>query len=275
MRRLISICLILTFGLLLPVAQTSAQCREKPSPCGENPSTYREKPSTTADAIDVDPLALKVLKAAMEPIRTAKNYSFQTRVMRENLGTNGQIITYFTTSEVIVSRPDKLRVNFRSRGRDVQLFYDAGRAVLYTPAQKLYATISVPKTLDGMLDALEGRGVYLPSKNFIESDPYQVLAPDLKTGYVIGEVELYDMPVHQLAFTEDKAEWQLWVTGGSNPRIQKLEVIDKGRGREPRVVVEFSNWNFNASVQPDMFTFKVPPGATEIEFSTLKSQGGK
>jgi len=276
MRRLISVCLILTFGLLLTVAQTSAQCcREKPSPCGENPSTYREKPSTTADAIDVDPLALKVLKAAMEPIRTAKNYSFQTRVMRENLGTNGQIITYFTTSEVIVSRPDKLRVNFRGKGRDVQLFYDAGRAVLYTPAQKLYATVSVPKTLDGMLDALEGRGVYLPSKNFIESDPYQVLAPDLKTGYVIGEVELFDMPVHQLAFTEDKAEWQLWVTGGANPRIQKLEVIDKGRSREPRVVVEFSNWNFNASVQPDMFTFKVPPGAKEIEFSTLKSQGGK
>jgi len=275
MRRLIPICLILTFGLLLTVAQTSAQCREKPSPCGENPSTYREKPSTTADALDVDPLALKVLKAAMEPIRTAKNYSFQTRVMRENLGTNGQIITYFTTSEVIVSRPDKLRVNFRGKSRDVQLFYDGGRAVLYTPAQKLYATISAPKTLDGMLDALEGRGVYLPSKNFIESDPFQVLAPDLKTGYVIGEVELYDMPVHQLAFTEDKAEWQLWVTGGANPRIQKLEVIDKGRSREPRVVVEFSNWNFNASVQPDMFTFKVPPGATEIEFSTLRSQGGK
>jgi hypothetical protein len=256
MQRLTLFCLILILGLLLPVSQTPAQ--------------EREKPSGTADKVDVDPLALKVLKATMEPIRTARNYSFQTRVMRENLGTNGQIITYFTSSEVIVSRPDKLRVNFKGRGRDVQLFYNAGRAVLYAPDKNLYATAAVPKTLDAMLDAIEKRAVYLPAKNFIESDPYQELAPDLKTGYVIGKVEL-DEPVHQLAFTEDNAEWQLWVTGGSYPQVRKLAVIDKARSREPRVVVEFSNWNFNRSVQPDMFEFKTPPGAKQIELSELRS----
>ena len=195
--------------------------------------------------------------------------------MRENLGTNGQIITYFTNSEVTVARPDKLHVSFKGRGREVELFYNAGTAVLYSPGPKLYATISTAKTLDGVLDELEKRNLYLPVKNLLESDPYATLAPDLNTGYVIGKVDVFGKPVHQLAFTEDKAEWQLWVTGEPNPRIQMLEVIDKGRMHQPRVVVEFTDWNLNASVKPDMFTFKAPPGAREIEFSKLRTEGRK
>jgi hypothetical protein len=233
----------------------------------------REKPAKAPDQqTDIDPLALKVLKAVTDPIRDAKAYSFRTRVIRENLGTNGQIITYFTKSEITVVRPDKLHVNFKGRGREVQLFYNAGQAVLYAPAQKLYARLSTAKTLDGVLDELEKRNVYLPVKNLLESDPYQTLAPDLKTGYVVGKVELYDAPAHHLAFTEDQAEWQLWVTGRPNPLIQVLEVIDKGRAHEPRIVVQFSDWNMNAKVEADMFTFRAPAGAKEIEFAKLRKE---
>jgi hypothetical protein len=260
MQRFIQYCLLVVCGSLLLAAQTP----------------MREKPAKTPDQqVDVDPLALKVLKAVTDPIRDSKAFSFRTRVMRENLGTNGQIITYFTNSEITVVRPDKLRVNFKGRGREVQLFYNAGQATLYAPGTKLYARLSTAKTLDGVLEELEKRNVYLPVKNLLQSNPYQTLAPDLKTGYVIGLVDLYDTPAHHLAFTEDKAEWQLWVTGAPNPRIQVLDVIDKGRAREPRIVVQFSDWNLNASVQPDMFTFKVPPGASEIEFSKLRKEAGK
>jgi len=232
----------------------------------------REKPAKAADQkTDIDPLALKVLKAVTDPIRDAKTYSFRTRQMRENLGTNGQIITYFTNSEVTVSRPDKLHVTFKGRGgQEAELFYNAGTAVLYSPGPKLYARITTAKTLDGVLDELEKRNIYLPVKNFLESDPYAALAPDLKTGYVIGKVDVFGKPVHQLAFTEDKAEWQLWTTGEPNPRIRMLQVIDKGRTHQPRVVVEFTDWNLNATAKPDMFTFKAPAGAREIEFAELR-----
>jgi len=236
----------------------------------------REKPAGSVDQqTDIDPLALKVLKAVTDPIRNASAFSFLTRTMRENLGTNGQTITYFTASEVIVVRPDKLKVTFRGRGRDVQLYYDGGKAVLYSPGPNLYATISAPQTLDAVLDRLEERGVYLPVKNLLESDPYQSLASDLKTGYVIGRVEVFGTtPIHQLAFTEDKAEWQLWTTGLPNPRIQRMEVIDKGRTNEPRILIEFSDWDLSPVVQPDAFTFKVPAGAKQIEFSKVPAPGG-
>ncbi len=246
-------CLFLLCSSLLLVGQTTT--RQKPSP---KPPDQQQR--------DVDPLALKVLKAVTDPIRDAKAFSFKTQGMREFVGSNGQIITYFTTGNITVARPDKLRVDFKGRGQDVQLFYDSGQAVIYAPEPKLYATITTAKTIDGVLDELEKRHLYLPVKNLLASDPYKSLAPDILTGYVIGKVQMFDMPVHQLAFTEKGAEWQLWVTGGPDPRIKALEVINMALAREPRVTVEFSDWNLNPDIQPDTFSFQKPEGAKQIDF---------
>src|SRR6516225_10710845 len=245
MHRWFRYCLLLLCSSLLLVGQT----------------TKREKPTsdTSNQQKDIDPLALKVLKAVTDPIRDAKAFSFRTRGIREYLGSNGQIITYFTTADITVSRPDKLRVDFKGRGQDVQLYHDGEQTVLYAPGPKLYAVIpSKAKTLDGMLAELEKRNVYLPAKNLLASDPYQTLVPDLKTGYVIGKVQMYGKQVHQLAFTEKDAEYQLWVTGEPDPRIQGLEVVNMALAHEPRVMIEFSNWDLSPQIQADTFSFKKP-----------------
>ena len=216
-------------------------------------------------AKDIDPLALQVLKAATEPIRQAQSYSFRALVSREQTGTNGQVITLFHFSEVTVQRPDKLHVEFHGRGKEVQLFYSAGESVLYTPEAKLYTSISSPKTIDATLDALEKRDIFIPIRNFLESDPYQSLTDDLLTGYVIGQVMLFDQPVHQLAFTEPDAEWQVWVVGGEKPLIRRLQVIDKNKPGQPRIIVDFLDWNLNATPSSDLFTFTKPSDAKEID----------
>src|SRR5262249_37945509 len=210
MYKSLQICLFLLCGSLLLAGQNAT--RQKPAP---KPPDQQQK--------DIDPLALKVLKAVTDPIRDAKAFSFKTRGIREFLGSNGQIITYFTNSNITVARPDKLRIDFTGRGQDVQLFYDSGQAVIYAPEPKLYASMCTVKTIDGVLDELEKRHVYLPVKNLLGSDPYKSLAPDLLTGYVVGKVQMFDQPAHQLAFTEKGAEWQLWVTGGPDPRLKAPE----------------------------------------------------
>jgi hypothetical protein len=252
-------CLLLLCSSLLLVAQTTT--REKPA----SPPPDQQK--------DIDPLALKVLKAVTDPIRDAQAFSFRTRGIREYLGSNGQIITYFTTSDITVCRPDKLRVDFKGRGQDVQLYHDGEQTVLYAPGPKLYAVIpSAAKTLDGMLEELDKRGVYLPAKNLLASDPYQTLVPDIKTGYVIGKVQMHDKPVHQLAFTEKDAEYQLWVTGLPDPRIQGLQVINMALAHEPRVMIEFSDWNLNPQIQADTFSFTKPADAKQIDFLQFPKQ---
>jgi len=259
MYKVLRYCLPLVCSSLLLVAQTPT----------------RDKPTSGApdQQKDIDPLALKVLKAVTNPIRDAKAFSFRTRGIREYLGSNGQMITYFTTSDITVERPDKLRVDFKGRGHQVQLYFDGGQTVLYAPEPKLYAVVpSASKTLDDVLQDLEKRDVFLPAKNLLATDPYQTLVPHIKTGYVIGQVQMYDKPVHQLAFTEKDAEYQLWVPGEPNPRIQGLEVINMALAREPRVMLEFSDWNLSPQIQADTFSFKKPADAKQIDFLQFPKQ---
>lgn len=221
---------------------------------------------------DIDPLALQVLKAATDPIKQSQSFSFRVLVSREHLGTNGQIITLFHTAEVTVQRPDKLHINFRGRGKDVKLFYNAGQAVLFSPDENFYSTIPSPATIDQTLDALEKKGVFLSASNFLESDPYQSLTDDLVTGYVIGKVAMFGETVHHLAFTEPDAEWQLWVTGGDHPQVRRLEVINKSLPERPRITVDFLDWNLNASPNSNLFTFEKPADAKQIEMLNMEAR---
>jgi len=214
---------------------------------------------------DVDPLALHVLKAATDPIKQSQAFSFRALVSREHLGSNGQIITLFHVSDVTVQRPDKIHIEFRGRGKTVQMFYNAGQSVLYTPSEKLYTTISGPNNIDATLADLEKRDVFIPISNFLESDPYQSLADDVTTGYVVGKVMLFDQEVHHLAFTEPDAEWQLWVIGGEHPQVRRMEIIDNSKPERPRIAIDFLDWNLNATPTPDLFTFQKPADAQQID----------
>jgi len=238
---------------------------------GQEPATKSAKPSAET-AKDVDPLALQVLKAATDRIHNAKAYSFTAVVSREDLGTNGQVITRFSASQFTVQQPNKLHVDFRGRGQRVQLLYNNGQATLYSPESRLYNSVAGAATIDQVLQNLAKKDIFLPTSNFLESDPYQSLTRDLVQAYVIGRVEVAGETVHQLAFVEPHADWQLWVTGGPEPTIRRLEVINKDISYRPHITVDFGNWNFNANPDPALFNFN-SAGATQI--GTLKEMEKK
>ena len=228
----------------------------------------------SANGKDIDPLALEILKAVTDPIKAASAFSFRILTARDLLGTNDQIITQFSVSEITVQHPDKLHINFRGHGEPVDLFYNgSGKTVLYSPTVKMYTTISTPTTIDAMLDDVAKKGVVIAVRNFLENDPYKSLTADLKTAYAVGKTTVFDKEVYHLAFTEPGAEWQLWVVADDKPMIRRLEVINKEGSHHPRIVVDFLDWDLNATPSNDMFTFNKPSDAKEIEM--LKLTAGK
>jgi hypothetical protein len=224
-------------------------------------------------AKDIDPLALQVVRAAVDPIKDAKAFSFRALVSRDELGTNDQTITTFNTVEITLQRPNKLHIRFRGQGEPVEMFFDgSGKTVLYSPSAKFYTTVSSPASIDATLDAIAKRGVNVATRNFLESDPYQSLTDALITAYAVGTMDLFDQKVYHLAFTEPGVEWQLWVVGEKSPTVRRLEVIDKSKPHNPRVTIDFFDWDFNPSTNNDMFTFTKPADAREIEMLKLTAE---
>lgn len=239
-------------------------------------SFAQDKPGTKSkatEAKDVDPLALDVLKAATQPVEQAQAFTFKALVSEEQLATNGQIVTFFHTTEIAVQRPDKVHLIFKGRGERVDFYGTNGSITMYAPDVKLYTTTPAKATIDDNLADLTAKGIDMPIGPFLSSHLYELASKNLITGYVIGRVKIYDQEVHQLAFTSPDVDWQLWVIGGESPRIVRAENVNKNLEGKPRTIVQFLDWNLNPTISADEFTFTKPADAQRIDM--LVPKGGK
>jgi len=229
--------------------------------------------SKSTETKDIDPLALDVLKAATQPIEQAQTFSFKALISEEQLATNGQVVTFFHTTEIRVQRPDKVHLIFQGRGERVDFYGTSGLITMYSPATKLYATMPAKATIDDNLADITAKGIDMPVGPFLSSRLYELASKNLITGYVIGRVKIYDQEVHQLAFAAPDVDWQLWVTGGESPRIVRAESVNKKLEGKPRTIVQFLDWDLSPSIPTDEFTFTKPADAHQIEM--LMPTGGK
>lgn len=239
-------------------------------------SFAQDKPGTKSKSAvtkDVDPLALDVLKAVTQPIQQAQAFSFKALISEEELATNGQIVTSFHTTEIMVQRPDKVHLIFKGRGERVDFYGTNGSITMYAPDVKLYTTVPAKATIDDNLADITAKGIDMPVGPFLSSHLYELASKDLITGYVIGRVKIYDHDVHQLAFTSPDVDWQLWVTGGETPRIVRAESVNKKLEGKPRTIVQFLDWNLSPTISADEFTFAKPADAQQIDM--LIPKGGK
>jgi hypothetical protein len=228
--------------------------------------------TTKTETKDVDPLALDVLRAVTQPIEQAKALSFKALVSEEELATNGQIVTFFHTVSVTLQRPDKIHLTFQGRGHRVEFYGSDGKITMYAPDVNLYTTMATKSTIDATLDDMNAKGADIPIGPFLRDDGYKRAAANVITGYVIGRVKLFDQDVHQLAFTAPDADWQIWVTGGENPRIIRVEIVNKKLEGKPRTNIQFLDWDLNPSIAADEFTFTKPADAQQID---MLLPGGK
>jgi hypothetical protein len=226
----------------------------------------QDKMAASAPVKDVDPLAMRVLKAVSDPLQQAQAFSFTALVGEEDLASNGQLITSFHAIQVTVQRPDKIHVVFKGSGQRVDYYNSGGSAFLYAPDAKLYVTLPGKGSIDASLDALRARDIDVPIGPFLRSNFYALAENAVNTAYVIGRVKIFDQDVHQLAFTSDDADYQIWVTGGDAPRFVRTEIVNKNIEGTPRTTIQFLDWDLNPTVSADDFTFTRPADAHEIEF---------
>lgn len=83
---------------------------------------------------------------------------------------------------------------------------------------------------------------------------------------VIGRDEIDGKTYHHLTFGEKEADWQIWVEAGSKPVPRRVQIVYKTLRREPRLTIDFFDWNLTASPPANYFVFQKPLGARYIDF---------
>ena len=251
--RLLAACLLST--LLIP---SSLPAAEKPQ-----------------KAPRVDPKALELLKRMSTTLGNTKAFTYRAKNIVEVPAETGQFLTLFSTSEVALRRPNKLRSRLRGEAPSFDFFYNGATVAAFAPGTNVYSETKAPATIDEMLPDLEQEtGIRFATTPLLLSNPYPALTSGLTSGVVIGPATVNGVNCEHLAFRAPGVNWEIWIESSARALPRRLAVTFTDRTNFPRTIVEFSNWNLHPWLWASDFTFRKPAGATEIPFlAVLKSTG--
>ena len=171
--------LLLALGVLLAAtgvgnAQTAQQA---PKQATKQPAKKPAAPPPTETWPALEPKAIDILKAACGRLAAARTMAFTAVVAYESPSRLGPPLVYTTKSEVMLQRPDKLRVITLGDGPASEFYYDGKIMMAYAPAENLVAVADAPPTIDAALQAAyNSADIYFPFDDVIVADPYKDLA---------------------------------------------------------------------------------------------------
>jgi hypothetical protein len=238
--------------LLLPLAllATSVEATT-PAATGRQPATT----GSLAPAIELEPRALGILQGASAKLAAAKTLSFKAVASEESPTRLGPALSYYTTSEVTLHRPDKLRVLSPGDGPRNDFYYDGKAITAYSPADNYVATASAPSTIDAMLEqAFSMAQIYFPFEDLLVENPYRGIADGLRVAFYVGQsVSVGNTRTHIVAYADDHVFVQAWI--GVDDRLpRRLQAVYRSDPLQRRHSVDLSDWRLDVPVLPEAFT---------------------
>ncbi|MFO1393674.1 MAG: DUF2092 domain-containing protein [Steroidobacteraceae bacterium] len=208
-----------------------------------------------APAIELEPKALGILKGACDKLAASKTMSFKAVVSEESPSRLGPPLAYYTTSEVLLERPDKLRVVSPGDGPRSEFYYDGKTMVAYSPAENMVARAPAPATIDAMLEAaFKAAQIYFPYTDLLVTDPYKGLSDGLRIAFYVGQSDsVGGVKTHIIAYANDHAFVQAWI-GVDDRMPRRLQAVFRSDPLQLRHSVNLSDWKLGAAVPAGAFT---------------------
>lgn len=265
---------LIAWGLILFVpcgvfAQTAPAGAQKQAA----PQTTKKKTATAAKAatsasFELDPKAVDILKATGARLAGAHSVAFSAVETFESLSRQGVPLVYANKSEVVLQRPNKLRVIQLGDGPSSEFYYDGKSMMAYAPAENLVAIADAPATIDATLENIyHTAGMYFPFTDLIVADPYGDLAPTLKHVYYVGQSKVVGGTTTDIvAIAGDGVFMQLWIsTEDKLPRaIHAIYLNDPDWLRHNLLL---SDWKIDSPVSDDAFTSTSASSAKKMPFA--------
>jgi hypothetical protein len=256
---------LLVLGALLAASVASAQ-EAKPAPPAAKPAKARKAAAPAPQPV-LEPKAIDLLKAASARLAAARSMTFTAVVSYENPSRLGPPLVYATKSEVMMQRPDKLRILTLGDGPPSEFYYDGKAMMAFEPAENLVAIADAPPTIDAALQAAyDSAAIYFPFSDVIVADPYGDIADDLKVAFYIGQSSVVGgTTTDMVAYGSDHVFVQIWI-GAEDKLPRMLRAVYRHDPVQLRHQLELSNWQLDHAVPADAFGSSKASSATRIGF---------
>ncbi len=209
------------------------------------------------------------LLAMAQKIASAKGFRVTIRMGYDVVQKSGQKIEFGEIREVVLQRPDRLRVDVRhSDGREGGIVFDGKSFFQYSKTYKVYGELQLPQwvnTVDNIVRfAVAELNVRMPLARIMVSDFPKEITRLTKEYFFVERDVLGPVPTDHLAARTDDVDYQVWI--GPDKLPTRVVITYKNAPGQPQFWANFSHWKLNPKVPASTFTFKPPKGAEKIPF---------
>ena len=238
------------------------------TPLARKKPTQKYKPAVTQTKPVLEPKAIDLLKAASSRLAAAHSMSFTAVVTYESPSRLGIPLAYTTKSDVILQRPDKLRVITSGDGPASEFYYDGKTMMAYSPAEEMVAIADAPPNIDETMEvAYHTAAIYFPFDDVIVSDPYKDIAEDLRRAFYIGQsIVVGGTTTDIVAYDSGGVFVEIWI-GAEDKLPRMLRAIFVDDPLRLRHQLELSDWQIDATVSADVFGSEKATAAKRIQFA--------
>ena len=220
------------------------------------------------DKPELEPKAVELLQAMSAKLAGAKTLSFTSVATYESPARTGQPLAYMVKSEVILERPNRLRVNTLGDGPRSDFIYDGKTVMAYTPGADLVAVAEAPDTIDATLKAAyDFAAIYFPFTDVIVSDPWQGIADQLRLAFVMGQSEVVgNTRTDIVVIANDTTQAQIWI-GAEDRRPRRIRATYFNERGNFRHDAELSNWKVDRKLPAGTFASQQALKAKQVPFA--------
>ena len=206
----------------------------------------------------------ELLRRMSDTLKAAPGLAFTVEESHERVKRNGEKTPYSLKRDVIVRRPDRLWSHTTGSGadqRDVKVTYDGKIVTVVGDAQKIYATIKAPPTLDETLDLVSERyDLRVAVADFLYSSPYDSFAEKEAPGGWVRRITAAGRSCEEVSYSLKAVDLTLSMTSAEPTLPCELHITFKEEPGRPVSKLVFSNWNLKSQSPDSQFVANVPQG---------------
>jgi hypothetical protein len=235
----------------------------------------KEAPAAAAEP-SVDPKATEIVQRMAERIVAAERIRLGGEVAWDVVQADGQTLEFGATRELVLQRPDRLRIDMNLReGGQRRLLYDGKQIALQDLEQNVYATNPRTGPVDDMVEFVSDRlGIPVALSEFLSPDLPKLLSEQLESASYVGESTIDGARCDHVALRNEVGGMQLWVDQeDSLPR--RITITYEHEDGRPQFRARFSGWDLSPKVKDSTFAFDPPKGAEKIAFAPRQAAGKK
>ena len=211
--------------------------------------------------------ALDLLRASSARLAASNSMAFTATVGYEYPSRLGPPLLYTVRYEVLMQRPNRLRVLIPGDGPASQFFFDGRTIMAFAPERNLVAIEPAPPTIDAALQtAFQRSSLDFPFTDLLMSDPYRALTDGVFHAFRIGpSAVIGGVPTEMVAIANKDVFLQIWI--GVNDklprRIRAVYAADRLRLRHQ---MDLSDWKLDPPIPAGAFDSPQARAARRMPF---------